>query len=148
MSFWSNRSLDVRRREKRGESWLKKKPSWELVVSSGVGVLSPSFWTVPNTQGNSLLACGRRCPLLTAVCRVCEDPVGPSEQLQTTSDIVHHLFFSHDAQDGAGARCHLQKDTWVFLNNPPPTIPEMIPVNPDWIMTHMLAHLGVTCILD
>lgn len=63
--------------------------------------------------GNAVL-CWHRCdtaePCLSrAVAR------SGLEQLQTASDIIHHLFFPHDCQDSAGPRLHLPKTRRVGL---------------------------------
>lgn len=41
--------------------------------------------------------------------------LSPSEQLQTPSDIIHHLLLTHDGQDSAGPSLHLPRTRGVGL---------------------------------
>lgn len=69
---------------------------------------------VTGLHAKTLPPTGKCCPLLDALVALQNNAsatvgLSPSEQLQTPSDIVHHLLLTHDGQDSAGARLHLGK---------------------------------------
>lgn len=102
---------------------------------------APCCWEMLPSAGCTLLPQSHAYPLWGR---------DPSEQLQTPSDIVHHLLLAHDGQNGVGAGLHLPETGGVGLvpqscsHKAAENIPRISSHINSWTTNHNGAHKNST----